>query len=38
MIVETYKNQHAPKFSKKGKWNDVPMAALASLISGCDTY
>jgi hypothetical protein len=37
-IVETYKNQYAPKFSKKGKWNDAPMAALTSLISGCDTF
>jgi hypothetical protein len=31
-IVETYRNQHAPKFSKR------KMAALTSLISGCDTF
>jgi hypothetical protein len=36
-IVETCRNQHAPKFSK-GKWNDAPKAALTSLISGCDTF
>jgi hypothetical protein len=24
--------------SQKGKWNDAPMAALTSLISGCDTF
>jgi hypothetical protein len=26
------------KVLKKGKWNDAPMAALTSLISGCDTF
>jgi hypothetical protein len=24
--------------SQKGKWNDAQMAALTSLISGCDTF
>jgi hypothetical protein len=24
--------------SQKEKWNDAPMAALTSLISGCDTF
>jgi hypothetical protein len=33
--VETY--QHAPNFSKGKNGNDAPMAALTSLISGCDT-
>jgi hypothetical protein len=37
-IVETYRNQHAPKFSKKEKGNDAPIAALTSLISGYDTF
>jgi hypothetical protein len=37
-IVETYRNQHAPEFSKGKMEYDAPMAALTSLISGCDTF
>jgi hypothetical protein len=35
-IVETYRNQHAQKFSKRENGNEAPVAALTSLISGCD--
>jgi hypothetical protein len=28
--VETYRNQHAPKFSKRENGNDAPTAALTS--------
>jgi hypothetical protein len=27
-----------PQSSQNGKWNDAPMAALTSLISGCDIF
>jgi hypothetical protein len=29
---------HAPKLSKMRYGNDAPMAAVTSLISGCDTF
>jgi hypothetical protein len=35
------KPEHAPKFFKTGKrvfYDDAPMSALTSLISGCDTF
>jgi hypothetical protein len=37
-IVETYRNQNMPKFSKRKVYEyDVPMATMISLISGCGT-
>jgi hypothetical protein len=37
-MVETYRNQHALKFSKGKNRNDASMAALTSLNSRCDTF
>jgi hypothetical protein len=37
-IVETYRNQHAPKVLKRENGNDAPMAAMTSLVTGCDTF
>jgi hypothetical protein len=33
-----WKNRKRQRSSQKEKWNDAPMAALTSLISGCDTF
>jgi hypothetical protein len=36
--MQKVRNQHAPKFSKEKNGCDAPMAALTSLISGCDNF